>query len=85
MFQSEIFRRTFATITDVPLELYTTDGAEGAARAAGVGAGIYSTEAAFRGLSKEQEIEPDTRARAATVEAYERWKAITTTSTAQLS
>jgi xylulokinase len=76
MFQSEIFRRTFATISGVPLELYTTDGAEGAARAAGIGTGLYSTADAFRGLMKEGEIEPDMSARPATVEAYERWREI---------
>jgi xylulokinase len=74
MFQSELFRRTFATVTGVPLELYTTDGAEGAARAAGIGVGLYSTKEAFHGLNKEGETEPDLTTSAATTEAYQRWK-----------
>ena len=37
MFQSPVFRDTFAGVTGATIELYETDGAEGAARAAGVG------------------------------------------------
>lgn len=74
MFQSDIFRRTFATITGVPLELLTTDGSEGAARGAGIGAGIYSFSNAFRGLNAELTVEPDSRQHDETYAAYEVWK-----------
>ena len=43
MFQSPVFRDTFAGVTGATIELYETDGAEGAARAAGVGAGYYNS------------------------------------------
>jgi xylulokinase len=74
MFQSPLFRQTFATVTGVSLELYTTDGSEGAARGAGIGVGMYSTQDAFRGLTKEAEVEPNHGARAATLDAYARWR-----------
>lgn len=74
MFQSALFRQTFATLSGVPIELYTTDGAEGAARGAGIGTGIYSSHNAFCGLHKEGEVEPDLRSHAATQEAYARWR-----------
>lgn len=74
MFQSEIVRQTFATTTEVPLELYSTDGSEGAARGAGIGAGIFSFSDAFRGLSRELIVEPDRSTMAATHDAYGIWK-----------
>jgi xylulokinase len=78
MFQSEVFQRTFATATGVPLELYTTDGSEGAARGAGIGARIFSFSDAFRGLSSDLTLEPEKSSTAATREAYERWKEVVT-------
>lgn len=74
MFQSELFRGAFATCADAPVELLTTDGAEGAARGAGIGAGLLSSSDAFRGLTTELFIEPDVSTRQATLDAYERWK-----------
>ncbi len=74
MFQSDLFRRSFATTTGVPLELLTTDGSEGAARGAGVGAGIYSFSDAFRGLTTELTVEPDSHQQPETRAAYENWK-----------
>jgi xylulokinase len=74
MFQSDIVRQTFATATEVPLELYTTDGSEGAARGAGIGAGIFSFSDAFRGLTRELIVEPDRITMAATHDAYGIWK-----------
>ena len=41
MFLSRLFGQTFADVTGAVVELYNTDGAQGAARGAGVGAGIY--------------------------------------------
>lgn len=75
MFQSALFQRTFATISGVPLELLSTDGAEGAARGAGIGSGVYTFSSAFVGLTRHAVVEPDGAATQATREAYERWKA----------
>ena len=41
MFLSPIFRETLAGITGATIELYDTDGSVGAAKGAGMGAGIY--------------------------------------------
>ena len=76
MFQSALFQQTFATTTGVPVELYSTDGAEGAARAAGIGSGFFSYSDAFRGLHREAVVEPHGPARQATQEAYARWKEV---------
>ncbi|MEN9845364.1 MAG: hypothetical protein RIS36_511 [Pseudomonadota bacterium] len=74
MFQSSLFQRTFATTTGVPVELLTTDGSEGAARAAGIGAGLYTFSNAFVGLTRHAVVEPASATSAATHEAYGRWK-----------
>lgn len=73
MFLSPIFCKTLASVADVQIELYNTDGAQGAARAAAVGAGLVpSMKDAFRGLSRVQRIEPETN-KADYLEAYDRW------------
>jgi len=60
MFLSPIFREAFVNTTETVLELYKTDGAEGAARGAGVGAGIFDDyEQAFSGLTKIETVYPD--------------------------
>ncbi len=75
MFLSPIFRDTLASVTGATIELCDTDGSIGAARAAGIGAGIYADHhEAFATLKKLQVIEPDTKNLAAYREAYERWR-----------
>jgi xylulokinase len=74
MFQSETFQETFATTTGAPLELLTTDGAEGAARGAGIGSSILSYDNAYRGLQRHKVVEPSATNRQACLEAYGRWK-----------
>jgi xylulokinase len=59
MFLSPLFREVFANTANVVIELYNTDGAQGAARAAGVGAGLYAVEDAFKGMECLATIEPD--------------------------
>ena len=77
MFLSPLFRQTLASITGAPIELYDTDGAAGAARGAGIGAGIYkNSKEAFSSLEKLADIEPDTANRQAYADAYGRWKQI---------
>lgn len=75
MFLSPIFRETLAGVTGATIELYDTDGAVGAAKGAGIGAGIYKdNKEAFATLDKLQVIEPDPRTQSAYQEAYEQWK-----------
>jgi xylulokinase len=74
MFLSPLFRETLATVSGATIELYDTDGALGAARGAGFGAGIYSSlEEAFAGLEKISTIKPDESIRKETLAAYDRW------------
>lgn len=75
MFLSPIFRQTLAGVTGATIELYDTDGSVGAAKGAGIGAGIYcdNTEA-FATLEKLEVIEPDVADRQAYADAYGRWK-----------
>jgi len=75
MFYSPIFTQTLANVSGATIELLDTDGAAGAARAAGMGIGYYkSNNEAFANLKKLQTIEPVVGEVEATKEAYERWR-----------
>ena len=75
MFLSPLFRQTLANVTGATINLYDTDGSIGAARGAGIGAGIYkSHREAFASLQQLDTIEPHLADIDATMEAYERWK-----------
>lgn len=51
LFQSPVFKEAFVNTCNVDLEIYNTDGSQGAARGAGIGARYYSsTDEAFKGL-----------------------------------
>jgi xylulokinase len=77
MFLSPVFASTFAGVTGVPVELYDTDGAEGAARGAGRGAGIFaSREEMFRGLEAREVVEPAVADRSAYQDAYAEWRGV---------
>jgi xylulokinase len=74
MFLSPLFREGFVNTNDVILELYNTDGSQGAARAAGVGAGIYSGfREAFEGLEIKKHVEPDSQLQQEYQEKYQEW------------
>jgi xylulokinase len=74
MFLSEVFADVFANTADATLELYDTDGATGAARAAGIGAGIYkSFDESFQGMKKVKTIEPDKEKVKEYSEIYNKW------------
>ncbi len=74
MFLSPLFRETLAGVTGATIELYETDGSVGAAKGAGIGAGIYrDNREAFAGLERKAVVEPDPRTREAYDEAYRRW------------
>jgi len=75
MFLSPIFRNTLAGVTGATIELFDTDGSVGAARGAGIGAGIYCDRSeAFATLKRLQAIEPDEKNRNAYRDAYQRWR-----------
>lgn len=75
MFLSPVFREALAGVTGATIELYDTDGAVGAAKGAGIGAGIYANhDEAFSTLKKLEIIEPSHEAEYRT--AYERWKSL---------
>lgn len=75
MFLSPIFRDTLAGVSGATIELYETDGSAGAAKGAGIGAGIYKDhDEAFSTLKKLAVIEPAESNRAAYLEAYAEWK-----------
>ena len=75
MFLSPLFRDTLAGVSGATIELYETDGSAGAAKGAGIGAGIYKDhDEAFASLKKLAVIEPDAANRGAYLEAYAAWK-----------
>lgn len=75
MFLSPLFRQALAGASGATIELYDTDGSVGAARGAGLGAGIYASPAeAFASLECLQVNQPTCRE--AYSEAYARWKSI---------
>ncbi len=77
LFLSPLFRQALATTTGATIQLYDTDGAAGAARGAGIGAGIYaSADEAFATLQCVGTTEPNPAEAEAYKEAYERWKLI---------
>ncbi|MBB6430973.1 xylulokinase [Algisphaera agarilytica] len=74
LFLSPLFRQTLANIADCQIELYETDGAVGAARGAGIGAGIYaSPEDAFANLERVGGTDPNSDEQTQTRDAYTRW------------
>jgi xylulokinase len=76
MFLSEVFEEAFVNTSGCVVELYNTDGALGAARAAGVGAGIFKEYAeCFRGMELVQRIEPKFALQRQYEDIYGEWKA----------
>jgi xylulokinase len=77
MFLSPSFAEAFATVTQTTVELYNTDGSQGAARGAGIGGGIYQDlEGAFVGLRPIKTVVPNDNLTPAYNEAYNRWENI---------
>lgn len=73
LFLSPLFRQAIADTTGASIELCNTDGAAGAARGAGIGAGIYrNTEEAMQTLRIVDTIRPQQPE--AYHEAYAHWK-----------
>jgi len=77
MFLSPLFAEAFATVTGASVELYNTDGSQGAARGAGIGARIYKGPAdAFVGLKPVKTIKPNKKLASAYQEAYQTWEVV---------
>lgn len=73
MFLSNVFRETFADVSGARIELYNTDGAEGAARGAGLGIKYYtSTKEAFSKLALIKMVQPKRNDQL--LQAYQTWK-----------
>lgn len=74
MFLSPLFRDTLAAVSGATIKLYETDGSVGAAKGAGIGAGIYKDHnEAFSTLKKIKEINPPVD-REPYLKAYHLWK-----------
>jgi xylulokinase len=77
MFLSSLFSEAFATVTGSRVELFKTDGSQGAARGAGIGAGIYrGAEDAFVGLTPVKTVEPNKKLTSAYADAYKKWESV---------
>ncbi|MDR0421489.1 MAG: carbohydrate kinase [Proteiniphilum sp.] len=75
MYLSPLFREALACASGAVIELFDTDGAAGAAKSAGIGAGIYASPAeAFASLKKIMTVEPDSAKTERYGDAYRRWK-----------
>lgn len=74
MFLSPLFREALATVSGAVIDLYNTDGAAGAAKGAGIGAGIYAnSDEAFATLEHVATIHPSEQEKHAYKDAYHRW------------
>jgi xylulokinase len=79
MFKSSLFGEIFANVCNSTVHLYNTDGSQGAARGAGIGANIYGrAEDAFAGLTCVHTIEPEKNLSSVYHDIYEEWKSILT-------
>ncbi|MCC8038426.1 MAG: carbohydrate kinase [Bacteroidales bacterium] len=74
LFLSPVFRQTLSDVSGATIVLHDTDGASGAARGAGIGAGLYtSPREAFNTLATLAQIHPGPDAYKVK-DAYARWK-----------
>jgi xylulokinase len=75
MFLSDVFIESFVNSTGVPVELYNCDGSVGAALGAGIGVGIFKTEAeAFNNAKLLKLVEPEKTDTYNNL--YEEWKEV---------
>lgn len=74
MFLSPLFAQTLATLSGSAIELFNTDGAQGAARGAAIGAGLISEAEAFHHLQCIRYIEPKTSQQADLQAIYADWE-----------
>jgi xylulokinase len=75
MFMSPVFREAYVNTTNATLTLYDTDGSQGSARGAALGAGLYTDrKSAYVGLKIKSQTSPDSKINAAYFAAYQEWK-----------
>jgi xylulokinase len=75
MFLSKVFAETIVNTAGVPVELYDTDGAKGAALGAGIGLGYFANaKDAFDKMEILEVIEPNIASKDQYVSAYDNWK-----------
>ena len=73
LFLSPLFRQTLSNLSGAQIELYNTDGAEGAARGAAIGAHFFShAEEAFDSLKLLETVQPDLDSNISAY--YQNWK-----------
>jgi len=74
MFLSDLFTDIFVDTTNVPVELYESDGSVGAALGAGIGAGIYSSpKEAFTKLKMIKRVDPTENVKVYNA-LYDKWR-----------
>ena len=74
MFLSPLFCEALASTSGVSIELYNTDGSQGAARGAAFGAGSFATlDEVARGLTRIRTVEPSPALVEPYHESYARW------------
>jgi xylulokinase len=75
MFLSDVFSSVFVNTTGCDLELYNTDGATGAARGAGIGAGVYkNVKEAYASMEKIKTYSPVAEQQKLYSDVYRKWK-----------
>ena len=75
MFLSDVFSSVFVNSIGCDLELYNTDGATGAARGAGIGAGVYKNVAeAYSSMEKIKSYSPGKEEQEVYTAVYDKWK-----------
>lgn len=73
MFLSPLFTQTLSNLSGARIELYNTNGAEGAARGAAIGSGFFaSPDEAFHGFKILETIHPDPKSNIS--EFYSNWE-----------
>lgn len=77
MFLSPLFTEALSCVTGSEIQLYNTDGAQGAARGAAVGTGYYkSFTEAFSGLKVVGTVAPDLTKVEQYKDAYQKWLSV---------
>ena len=75
LFQSDVFKEAFVNTCNVDLEIYNTDGAQGAARGSGIGIGLYPNQSeAFKGLKVIDKLHPQSETVKRYEKIYQNWK-----------
>lgn len=73
LFQSRVFCETLAAISNAAIELFETEGSDGAARGAAMGVGITAKKA-FQSLKRVETIHPNPSIRERLLEVYQGWE-----------